>query len=99
MQQVVFWGPWNKVAGRDEFDVGFWDDARNLTRHGEAVLSLLNDRWRTDVTLVTDAQGVVQFTATHGEHVAEWSADGTPAHIVFDVQPGSGTMTVAATGA
>jgi hypothetical protein len=72
----VFWGPWNAVAGRDEFDVGFWDDARQLTRHGEAVLSLLNDRWRTQVEALADASGVVEFTATHGEHVAGglWTA-------------------------
>ncbi len=94
--QVVFWGPWNKVAGRDEFDVGFWDDDRNLTRHGEAVLSLLNDRWRTDVTAVADAAGAIELTATHGEHVAAWDVDGVPVHATFHVDAGTGTATIAA---
>jgi GH35 family endo-1,4-beta-xylanase len=96
VEQIVFWGPWNTVAGRDEFDVGLWDEARQLTRHGEAVLSLLNDRWRTQVHAVADASGVVEFTATHGEHIASWTADGTPVHARFRVAPGSGTATVAA---
>jgi hypothetical protein len=95
VEQVVFWGPWNKVAGRDEFDVGFWDDDRNLTRHGEAVLSLLNDRWRTDVIAVADASGTVELAATHGEHVAEWSVAGAPVHAAFTVAPGQGSATIA----
>jgi hypothetical protein len=94
----VFWGPWNAVAGRDEFDVGFWDDARQLTRHGEAVLSLLNDRWRTQVEALADASGVVEFTATHGEHVAAWTVDGAPVHAAFRVEPGAGAATIAVLG-
>jgi GH35 family endo-1,4-beta-xylanase len=98
VEQVVFWGPWNEVAGRDEFDVGFWDDDRQLTRHGAAVLSLLNDRWRTDITDVSDANGVIELTATHGAHVAEWSVDGQPRHVSFEVIAGSGAAAVAVTG-
>ncbi len=97
VEQIVFWGPWNKVAGRDEFNVGFWDNDRNLSRHGAAVLSLLNDRWRTDVEAVTDASGAVELTATHGEHVAEWTVDGAPVHASFRVEPGPGTATFAVT--
>jgi endo-1,4-beta-xylanase len=95
VEQVVFWGPWNKVAGRDEFDVGFWDDDRQITRHGAAVLALLNDRWRTDVTAVTDANGAVELVATHGTHVAQWDVDGQPVHARFEVIPGPTTATIA----
>jgi endo-1,4-beta-xylanase len=95
VEQIVFWGPWNKVAGRNEFNVGIWDDDRQITRHGAAVLSLLNDRWRTDVTAVTDATGTVELVATQGTHVAEWQVDGQPLHAEFDVTPGAQTATVA----
>ncbi|MBK6512263.1 MAG: hypothetical protein IPG06_24350 [Haliea sp.] len=57
VEMIVFWGPWNKVAGRDEFNVGFWDNDRAITRHGEAVFSLLNDRWRTNLTVTAGADG------------------------------------------
>lgn len=95
VEQVVFWGPWNRVAGRDEFDVGFWDDDRALTRHGEAALSLLNERWRTRVDAVTGADGAVELVATHGEHVVQWTEGGQPRHAVFRVERGTGTARVA----
>lgn len=83
VEQIVFWGPWNKVAGRDEFDVGFWDNDRNVTRHGEAVFSLLYDRWRTRATVTSNANGELTLTATYGEYVAQWSVDGKPYHATF----------------
>ncbi|MGH7787512.1 MAG: threonine synthase, partial [Candidatus Binatia bacterium] len=95
VEQIVFWGPWNKVAGRDEFDVGLWDNDRVITRHGAAVLSLLNDRWRTDVDAVADADGVVELTATYGEHVAEWTVGGAPVHAAFRVEPGAAPLALA----
>jgi endo-1,4-beta-xylanase len=98
VEQVVFWGPWNKVAGRDEFDVGFWDDDRQITRHGAAVLALLNGRWRTDVEAVSDAYGTVELVATHGTHAAQWDLDGQPVHALFAVPPGSTTATIAIAG-
>jgi len=96
VEQVVFWGPWNKVAGRDEFDVGLWDDARNLSRHGAAVLSLLNDRWRTHAVLTSDANGVIELPrATLGDYVAAWTQAGVRMHATFTVEPGADTATVA----
>lgn len=89
VEQIVFWGPWNKVAGRDEFDVGFWDNDRNVTRHGEAVFSLLNDRWRTRATLVSDGNGELTVEAHYGEYVAEWSVDGKPYHARFRLDANS----------
>jgi GH35 family endo-1,4-beta-xylanase len=95
VEQVVFWGPWNAVAGRDEFDVGLWKDDRTLSRHGEAVVSLLNDRWRTRVEAIADATGTVVLTATLGEHVAEWSVGDEVLHARFDVVRGAGPAAVA----
>lgn len=98
VEQIVIWGIWNEVAGRDEFDVGLWDDDRQLTRHGEAMLSLLNDRWRTRATLVADADGAVELEATLGDYVVEWETDGGPAHARFthDRGPGRAVVAVAA---
>jgi endo-1,4-beta-xylanase len=95
VEQIVFWGPWNKIAGRDEFDVGLWDDDRNLSRHGEAVLSLLNDRWRTDRIVTADSRGLAELPAHLGAYVAEWSADGLPVHARFRVAPGAGPASIA----
>jgi GH35 family endo-1,4-beta-xylanase len=82
---IVFWGPWNKVAGRDEFDVGFWDEERNVTRHGEAVFSLLNDRWRTRESLMPDGNGRMMLDATYGDYVAWWTVDGVTHRAEFSV--------------
>jgi GH35 family endo-1,4-beta-xylanase len=98
VEQIVFWGPWNKVAGRDEFDVGFWDDDGNLSRHGEAVLSLLNDRWRTKRTAVSDARGRIELLAQHGDYVAQWSVRGEPRHASFAVEPGPGRLRIVLAG-
>ncbi|MEO2169196.1 MAG: endo-1,4-beta-xylanase [bacterium] len=95
VEQIVFWGPWNKVAGRDEFEVGFWDDERNLTRHGEAVLSLLNDRWRTHEVVVAGDDGRSEVRACLGEYVAEWVVEGRRVHARFTVERGEGPAQVA----
>ncbi len=89
VEMVVFWGPWNKVAGRDEFDVGFWDDERNPTRHGEAVFSLLNDRWRTNVTATAGNDGRIGFDAFYGDYVAQWTVGGERYHAEFTVRRGA----------
>lgn len=85
VEMIVFWGPWNKVAGRDEFNVGFWDDERNITRHGEAVFSLLNERWRTQVQAFPDSDGLITFDAVYGDYVAYWNVDGKTYHANFSV--------------
>ncbi len=85
VEQIVFWGAWNKIAGRDEFDVGFWDDDRNITRHGAAILALLNDRWRTRSIETADADGLVELRATIGDYAADWEVDGQPVHARFRV--------------
>ena len=95
VEQVVFWGLWNKVAARNEFQHGLWDDAGNLSRHGEAVVSLLNDRWRTRAVVTADAAGVVTLRATLGDYVATWDEDGAPVHARFRVERGAGAATVA----
>ena len=66
-----------------------------LTRQGEAVVSLLNDRWRTHATVTADAHGIVELRATLGDYVASWR-DGAPVHVEFRVDRGPGAAVVAA---
>ena len=95
VEQVVFWGLWNTVAARNHFEHGLWDDTGNLSRHGEAVVSLLNDRWRTRATLVADATGAVALRATLGDYVATWEEDGRPVHVRFRLERAAGPATIA----
>jgi GH35 family endo-1,4-beta-xylanase len=96
VEQVVFWSLWNKVAARNQLLHGIFDDTRDgtLTRHGAAVLSLVNDRWRTEETLVTDDSGSVELSATLGEYVAQWTDDGEAREARFSVERGEGALRV-----
>lgn len=94
VQRIVFCGPWNAVAGRREFDVGLWDDAGELSRHGEAVLSLINDRWRTDVTVKPHWRRSVRLEAVRGDYAAQWSVKGEPVYATFSVSRGHGARRV-----
>jgi GH35 family endo-1,4-beta-xylanase len=95
VEQIVFWALWNAVAARQQLMSGLWDDAGVLTRPGEAVVSLLNDRWRTHAVATADARGIVELRATYGDYVASWDAGGGPVHVDFRVQRGPGTAVVA----
>ena len=86
VDMVVFWGPWNKVAGRDEFNVGFWDNDRAITRHGEAVFNLLNEEWRTNLDVESDDDGQFEITAFYGDYVAYWTVDGVTYSVPFTVE-------------
>ena len=96
VEQVIFWALWNEVAARQQLHSGLWDEAGVLTRPGEAVVSLLNDRWRTRATVTADANGVVELRATLGDYVASWDEDGAPVHVEFRVESGPGAAAVAA---
>jgi GH35 family endo-1,4-beta-xylanase len=96
VEQIVFWGLWNKVNARNHLHHGLWDDDGTITRHGAAVASLLNDRWRTRATLAADASGAVTLRATIGDYVASWERNGQPVYVRFRVQQGPGTAVVAA---
>jgi endo-1,4-beta-xylanase len=95
VEQIVFWALWNKVAARSQLESGLWDDAGVLTRQGEAVVSLLNDRWRTRAVVTADANGLVALRATLGDYVATWEENGLPVHVGFRVERGPGTAVVA----
>jgi endo-1,4-beta-xylanase len=95
VEQIVFWSLWNKVSARPSLQAGLWDDAGVLTRHGEAVVSLLNDRWRTRAVATTDVKGNVELRATLGTYTASWEENGNPVHVEFRVERGPGTAVVA----
>ena len=85
---------WKRACRQVGVEVGLWDDQRDLSRHGAAVLSLLNDRWRTVLISTTNSDGWLETRATHGYYVAEWQVDGEPVHARFQVRPGAGALTV-----
>ena len=84
------------MTARSQLQVGLYDDAGVLTRHGEAVMSLLNDRWRTHEVTTADADGFVAVQATLGDYAASWDDGGAPVHVTFRIDAGPGTATVAA---
>jgi endo-1,4-beta-xylanase len=97
VEQVVFWSLWNKIAARNQLQHGVFDDTRNgtLTRHGEAIVSLINDRWRTRETVTTDGDGVAELRVTLGDYLAQWTESGNPREVRFRVGRGDGALTVA----
>ncbi|MEM8608086.1 MAG: endo-1,4-beta-xylanase [Myxococcota bacterium] len=100
VEEIVFWSLWNKVAARNALQHGIFDDTRDgtLTRHGEAILSLINDRWRTNETATTNDEGAIELRATLGDYVAEWEEDGEVYSMRFRVERGPGVLTVVAVG-
>lgn len=100
VEQIVFWSLWNKVAARNQLQHGVFDDTTEgtLTRHGEAILSLLNDRWRTQEVVTTGDDGAVTLQATLGEYVAQWEDGGETLHTTFRVERGPGTLNLIVVG-
>ncbi len=98
VEQVVFWSLWNKLGPRSHLNLGVYDDEGNLNRHGEAILSLINDRWRTRAEVTTDDSGTAELQVTLGTYVAQWTSESGPVHIRFHVGRGPGRLTVAAVG-
>lgn len=99
VEEVIFWSLWNKVAARGQLNHGVFDDDGVPTRHGEAILSLVNDRWRTDVELTADEGGFVEIpAATLGQYVALWEDGGRARSARFDLGGGQGRLTVAVVG-
>jgi len=96
VEQIVFWSLWNKVAARSQLQHGVFDDTRDgtLTRHGEAIVSLLNDRWRTRATVRTDDSGAAELRATLGQYVAQWTENGQAREVRFRVAQGPGAISV-----
>jgi GH35 family endo-1,4-beta-xylanase len=97
VEQIVFWSLWNKVAARNQLQHGVFDDTRDgtLTRHGEAIVSLMNDRWRTMETRTTDESGALELRATLGDYVATWEGPDGPREVRFRVERGPGKLRVA----
>lgn len=100
VEEIVFWSLWNKVAARRQLLHGVFDDTRDgtLTRHGEAILSLMNDRWRTVETVTADDTGAVELRVTLGEYVATWEGPEGQREVRFAVEKGPGTLRVAVVG-
>ena len=96
VEEIIFWNFWNPLGPRSRLDLGVYNDDGNLSRHGEAILALVNDRWRTQVEGFTDGRGVIEMHATHGDYVAQWTTPEGPRHVRFSVSAGSGALDVVA---
>lgn len=96
VEEIIFWSLWNKLGPRSHLTLGVFDDDGSLTRHGEAIVSLLNDRWRTREESVTDERGVVELRATLGSYVAQWDTPDGPVHVRFHLGRGPRELDVVA---
>lgn len=92
VEEVMFWGFWSRKHFLSGYDAGIWSHDRTLTRHGEAVLALLNDRWRTRSSVTTGGDGTATLRAFYGDYVLNWTVDEVPYHARVRVLPdGSST--------
>ncbi|MEM8564392.1 MAG: endo-1,4-beta-xylanase, partial [Pseudomonadota bacterium] len=94
VEEIIFWNFWNPLGPRSRLDLGIYSDDGNLSRHGEAILSLLNNRWRTRVDAQLEADGAITFQATYGKYIAQWTTSDGPVHIEFEVPKGNGSITI-----
>ena len=86
--QFGFWSLWNGVSGKSDYDVGLYDDEKQITPMGQAVMHLLNDRWRTRTTTKVGADGALSLPAAAGEYLVQWTADGQTYGAVFELTLG-----------
>lgn len=96
VEEIIFWNFWNPLGPRSHLDLGVFGNDGKPTRHGEAILSLLNDRWRTRLDATTDDRGTIAFRATLGEYIAQWDTVAGPVHVRFRVRRGPDGLDVVA---
>jgi hypothetical protein len=90
--QFGFWSLWNGVSGKSDYDVGLYDDEKQITPMGQAVMHLLNDRWRTRTTTTVGADGALSLPAAAGEYLVQWTADGETYGAAFELSLGATPM-------
>jgi len=84
VREIIFWGFYTgRHWAPERYDAGIWSLDHTPTRHGEAALSLLNDRWRTNMRVRTDDGGRARIRAFYGEYVVNWEIDGQAYHACF----------------
>ena len=86
--QFGFWSLWNGVSGKSEYDVGLYDNEKQITPMGQAVMHLLNDRWRTRTTSTVGADGALSLAAAAGEYLVQWTVDGQTYGAAFELALG-----------
>ncbi len=92
--QFGFWSLWNGVSGKDEYEVGLYDDDKQITPMGEAVMHLLNDRWRTRTTATVGADGKVALRAAAGDYLVQWTTDEATYWAPFEIALGDEPLVV-----
>ncbi len=87
--QFGFWSLWDEVSGKNDYDVGLYDDDKNITPMGHAVMHLLNDRWRSRVSGTVGEDGRVRLRAAAGDYLAQWSLAGQTFSAAFELPIGT----------
>jgi GH35 family endo-1,4-beta-xylanase len=98
VEQFGFWSLWNGVSGKKDYDVGLYDDDKQITPMGEAVMHLLNDRWRTRLSTTVGNDGLVEVQAAAGDYLVEWAIDGRTYHATFELELGEGAAVFSLVG-
>lgn len=83
--QFGFWSLWNGVSGKRDYDVSLYDDDKQITPMGNAVMHLLNDVWRTRADMTVGESGVMTLDAVMGDYLVEWSTGGATYSGTFEV--------------
>ena len=73
--QFGFWSLWDGVSGKKDYDVGLYDDDKQITPMGKAVMHLLNDRWRTRALETLGTDGRLSLRAAAGDYLVQWTVD------------------------
>ena len=92
--QFGFWSLWNGVSGKRDYDVGLYDDAKQITPMGNAVMHLLNDAWRTRATATVGDEGMMELQAAAGDYLVEWTVEDQPYSGSFELEMGQGTQAI-----
>jgi len=94
VEQFGFWSLWNGVSGKRDYDVGLYDDDKRITPMGEAVMYLLNDRWRTRLAETVGNDEVISLRAAAGDYLVEWTTAGDTYWAPLEVDMSDETLSV-----
>lgn len=99
-EAFMMWGIWDgehwleQYLGRE--DAPMFDMDWNLKPAGQRYLDLVFDRWSTDETVVTDAQGRISLRAFHGELMASALLNNHTYRTIVTLDPDAPGITQAA---
>jgi endo-1,4-beta-xylanase len=92
MAGVTWWNLGDGTAFQDENQAlgGLLDKEMNPKPAYRALDRLINQEWKTALTLSTDAGGKARFRGFHGKYVIQLASDGVTRDFPFELKPDSG---------